>query len=132
MPVFADITATIVRNAGLEPEEKVWYNNEPLAIDADKGTYFHRLTLAPLKGEARCVEKAVNEYGGDYGKLVDVVRGSIVVDTEDQLEAVAGALTRGRTHSLRGIFHVDLVYQIQTCAFTTTHNSNSGRTAWSG
>ena len=101
MPIFANITATIVKNAELDPNEKVFYDGQPLAIDADKGLFFRRLTLAPLKGEARCVEKAVNEYGGDYGKLVDVVRGSIVVDTEDQLEAVAGALMDATATSYR-------------------------------
>ena len=38
------------------------YNDTPLAIDEEKEIYFQRLTLAPLKGEARCVEKAVNEH----------------------------------------------------------------------
>ena len=72
MPIFADITATIVTNANLDPDETVFYDGQPLAIDADKGLFFRRLTLAPLKGEARCAEKAVNEYDGDYSMAVVV------------------------------------------------------------
>ena len=41
------------------------YNDTPLAIDEEKEIYFQRLTLAPLKGEARCVEKAVNEHDAE-------------------------------------------------------------------
>ena len=92
---------TIVNNANLKPDEKVLSNGQLLPIDAAKGLYFRRLSLAPLKGEARCVEKAVNEYDGDYSKLVDVVRCSIVVDTEDQLEAVARALLDANATSYR-------------------------------
>ena len=38
------------------------------------------------------MEKVVNEYGGNYGKLVDLVRCSIVVSSEEQLESVVRAL----------------------------------------
>ena len=50
---------------------------------------------------ARCKEKAVNEYDGDFSKLVDLVRCSIVVDMEDQLESVAGALLDTNAASYR-------------------------------
>ena len=41
-------------------------------------------------------DKAENEYGGDFGKIVDVVRCSVVVNTEPQLFAVAKALDKAR------------------------------------
>ena len=73
------------------------FEGEPLPIDRHHTPiqYFKRLLFAPAKGRARCDEKIATEYGGEARRLVDVVRCSIVVDTEGQLISVAEALARG-------------------------------------
>ena len=91
---FQKIVTEIVLAAGLNPDEKVMCKGKPLWLDEDKGVQFQRLTLATLKtkgdkGRARCGEKVANEYNGEYFQLVDAVRCSIVVDTEEQLMTVA-------------------------------------------
>jgi len=48
--------------------------------------------LAPLKGEARAAEKVETKYGGDWSQLQDVVRGTVAVDTVDDLPKVTEAL----------------------------------------
>jgi len=60
----------------------------------DHDTPFTVLSLARLKGVDRMVEKAKNELKGDFSRLVDVVRCSVVVFTEEQLESVAQALKK--------------------------------------
>jgi len=52
------------------------------------------LMLAPLKGKDRAKEKVETEYGGDWAKLLDVVRASIVVDTIEEIEEVLDALRK--------------------------------------
>eukprot|EP00957_Ditylum_brightwellii_P165493 12599677-Ditylum_brightwellii.AAC.1 len=62
------------------------------------------LTVAPLKTKARCVEKAENEYDGDFTRLIDIVRASIVVADEDQLLCVAKALQKEKIVRLKNRF----------------------------
>ena len=50
------------------------------------------LTIAPLKSRIRCDEKVKNEYGGKYYCIVDCVRCSVVVGTEEELMSVANDL----------------------------------------
>jgi ppGpp synthetase/RelA/SpoT-type nucleotidyltranferase len=45
--------------------------------------------IGKLKAARRVIEKAVNEYNGDYGKIKDMVRATIIVDTVE--DAVAAA-----------------------------------------
>ena len=54
--------------------------------------FYTAATLGPLKTEARCAEKAKDEYGNDVRRIVDIARASIVVDNEAQLRAVFDAL----------------------------------------
>ena len=94
-PVFERTMGDIVRAAGLAPDEPAMHEGKPLVLDASKGLNFSHLTIAPAKGRARCEEKAANEYGGDYSQIVDVVRCSIVVETEEELLVVAERLASG-------------------------------------
>ena len=41
-----------------------------------------------IKSIDRCVEKTMNDYGGDFGRLVDLSRGSIVCQDVKALEQV--------------------------------------------
>ena len=66
-------------------------NGEYLILDdsKDEPIYFTLLTIAPLKGRKRSKEKVDNEYDGDASRIIDVIRCSIVVETEDDLNKVA-------------------------------------------
>ena len=50
------------------------------------------LFVAPLKGEARANEKVEAEYGGDWSKLRDMVRGTIAVSSMDELHQAVDAV----------------------------------------
>ena len=80
------IIKSAVQAAGLEPESQ-----PNLFMECGDG-FYTAATLGPLKTEARCVEKAKDDYGGNVRRLIDIARASIVVDTEAQLRAVFDAL----------------------------------------
>ena len=48
-----------------------------------------QVKLAPLKGQERAREKVQDDYNGNWRKLVDVNRASLVVSSEEQLVALA-------------------------------------------
>ena len=50
------------------------------------------LVIAPMKGEKRATEKVKDDYDGDWSKLLDVARSSIVVDSFDDVNQVAAKL----------------------------------------
>jgi len=80
------IIKSAVQAAGLEPESQ-----PNLFMECGDG-FYTAATLGPLKTEARCVEKAKDDYGGNVRRLIDIARASIVVDNEAQLRAVFDAL----------------------------------------
>ena len=84
---------SIVEGARLDPDAEATCDGAPLPID--KTSNFRVLTIAPLKSRARCDEKVEKEYGGEYDRVIDCVRCSIVVDTEEQLLIIASALRDG-------------------------------------
>jgi len=90
LPNFEALMRSIVTAAGLDPDAPAMHDGLPLRINDERN--FTAFTLAPLKGQARCDEKARNEYHGEYGRIVDCVRCSIVVDTEQQLLDVSRQL----------------------------------------
>ncbi len=51
-----------------------------------------RALLPSLKGSARAVEKIATDYEGDAGKIKDLLRATIEVDTVDQARAVVALL----------------------------------------
>lgn len=56
------------------------------------------MLIAPLKGEERAARKVQTKYGGDWGRLQDVVRGTVAVNTAAELPGVINSL---RTHMER-------------------------------
>ena len=55
--------------------------------EGDNFCHFHypKYKSAPLKSKARSAEKVRNEYDGNALRILDLVRASIVVNTEEQL-----------------------------------------------
>ena len=58
-PSFVTILRTIAEGAELDPDAVAKHESRPLMIDA--ATSFKQLTIAPIKGRARCEEKVANE-----------------------------------------------------------------------
>jgi len=50
------------------------------------------LLLAPLKGEVRATEKATNKYGGNWGKMADLVRGTVGIQNVADLPKTMSTL----------------------------------------
>ena len=48
-----------------------------------------QIKCAPLKGQVRAREKVRDDYSGNWRKLVDVNRASLIVSSEEQLVAIA-------------------------------------------
>ena len=88
---FSQLMEEFVKKAGLNPAEVVMHKGVPLMMDDKQPCRV--LSVAPLKGHKRCLEKVTNEYDGNWSQLVDVVRCSIVVQTEAALESVARAMS---------------------------------------
>ena len=66
---------------------------EVLARAGKQATEPSRAIRGPsVKGLARAREKTTLDYGGDASRLRDVLRGSIVCETVDELDAVVDAL----------------------------------------
>lgn len=91
LPVFKKITRRIVIDAGMDPDETVSFSAD--LIEGEK-TMTH-LMVAPLKGRGRALEKIRSDYGGMNARIIDIVRCSIIVDTEDELFKVASGLQAG-------------------------------------
>ena len=90
--VFTMKMASLVLEAGLDPDAPAVYDGAQLMLDAE--TPFTHLTVASLKSRERCEEKAHDECDGDFSLVLDVTRCSIVVADEAQLIAVGELLAR--------------------------------------
>ncbi|GMI35440.1 hypothetical protein TeGR_g1209 [Tetraparma gracilis] len=67
------------------------------ALDEEgKEKVFKAFTMAGLKTMESCKRKMTDDYDGDHMRICDVVRCSIVVETEEQLAAVLKALVGGQ------------------------------------
>ena len=89
---FDEFCRGLARDINLDPDKVML---EQVHVDENEQVHdkiWRVYTEVPLKKRKRAEEKARNEYESDGRKLVDIVRGSIVVDTEDDLEAVVKRL----------------------------------------
>jgi hypothetical protein len=73
----------------------VLLNTEKLPLDPKNNVFYKVLTVAPLKGRARALEKIEDDYGDDPSRLTDAVRCTMVVYEEAHLKIVAEALASG-------------------------------------
>ncbi|GMH96621.1 hypothetical protein TrVE_jg8161 [Triparma verrucosa] len=82
LPVFKQTMRNIVEAVSLSPDDLV-------TVD---GTALHSgetvLTFAPLKGAKRAKQKMKDDYEGKHLCLLDLVRCSIIVETEEQIAGV--------------------------------------------
>ena len=104
-PVKDDLIAlvrAVLTDVGLDPDAPALHDGKPVA----DGKSLTCLTIGPLKSRERCDEKAANEYDGQHARIIDCVRCSIIVDTEEQLLAVTTKLRDAAAPSV-----ADLVQQ---------------------
>jgi DNA topoisomerase-1 len=89
LPKFQDLLRTAGKTFGA-----AHYDNETVTQRAQVGLKGAMLDLAPLKGRPRAMEKIDVKYDGDHNRLQDVVRGSVVVDTLDDLPGAVEAVRK--------------------------------------
>jgi hypothetical protein len=80
-----------LRRLDIDPQTEI------KALDEEgKEKVFKAFTMAGLKTIESCKRKMTDDYDGDHMRICDVVRCSIVVETEEQLAAVLKALLDGQ------------------------------------
>ncbi|GMI23141.1 hypothetical protein TeGR_g9652 [Tetraparma gracilis] len=80
-----------LRSLDIDPQTEI------KALDEEgKEKTFKAFTMAGLKTMESCTRKMTDDYDGDHMRICDVVRCSIVVETEEQLAAVLKALVDGQ------------------------------------
>lgn len=92
-----------------------WLRDKLLDPDQLVSDGFKVLTKVPLKSRKRCQEKAKQKYGGDFKRIVDVARCSIVVGSENLLSDLVEALLM---NGMKGITAVRLKNRIKHPLFT--------------
>jgi len=70
------------------PEFESLYNKIAEGLDLPKTDYG-----PSIKGDPRAIEKAVDDYGGDFTKIKDMLRGQFVVGSTDQLKQLVSRLS---------------------------------------
>ena len=104
-PEFHRAMHRVVKRAGLTPAAFALHDGKKLCYG---DTLYKTLTEAALKPAERCRQKAKDDFGGDLSKVFDLVRCSIVVNTEEQLIAVAKALMSLEVVRLKNRFKAPL------------------------
>ncbi|GMH95652.1 hypothetical protein TrST_g6403, partial [Triparma strigata] len=82
LPVFEQTMRDVVEAVGLMPSDLVMVDDRPLH---GRDTV---LSLAPLKGRERTIAKVKDDYEGNHLCVLDLVRCSIIVETEMQVAKV--------------------------------------------
>eukprot|EP00588_Corethron_pennatum_P001885 CAMPEP_0194297498 /NCGR_PEP_ID=MMETSP0169-20130528/59049_1 /TAXON_ID=218684 /ORGANISM="Corethron pennatum, Strain L29A3" /LENGTH=610 /DNA_ID=CAMNT_0039047323 /DNA_START=58 /DNA_END=1886 /DNA_ORIENTATION=+ len=81
MPVLNEFGKRLVREAS---DNMLRHDTEMVQQGSTK---FYIYTSAPIKSRLRCEAKVRDEYDGNTNRLVDVVRASLVVDSEKYLDS---------------------------------------------
>eukprot|EP00397_Hematodinium_sp_SG-2012_P005795 GEMP01005819.1.p1 GENE.GEMP01005819.1~~GEMP01005819.1.p1 ORF type:complete len:1000 (+),score=174.66 GEMP01005819.1:23-3022(+) len=102
MGPFAEKLKQVCKASGFQPEDK-------LIMDPS----MQRLQVAQLKSESRTDEKVMDDYHGDYSKVNDMVRGSILCKDVDQLKT-----TWDNLQKISGIKVVRLKNRFRDALFT--------------
>ncbi|GMI16652.1 hypothetical protein TrLO_g6300 [Triparma laevis f. longispina] len=89
LPVFAEKVRGIVEGLGMDADAYTVVEGERIV---DDGFEFKALTCAPLKWRARAEEKTKDDYEKNFKCMLDLVRCSIIVETEEQLGGVLGKM----------------------------------------
>ena len=87
---LGEFCVKLCRDIDVDPHREMLRQRRPGKEDK----VFYAFTPAPLKGRDRAVEKVKKEYGGDARHLVDIVRASIVLDSEDLIVALLSHLRK--------------------------------------
>lgn len=78
-PAFEELARSIARRLKAKVCPVHCLEDHPEALDAIENHQGPAVVMVPLKSDRRAEEKVRADYGGDWGKLTDVLRGGIVV-----------------------------------------------------
>jgi tetratricopeptide (TPR) repeat protein len=113
---FNRIMRAVVESVQLIPDAEPLVEGKPIAIDDRADNNFKCYTGAPLKSVERCNAKIIEEYDGDVSRVLDVIRASIICETEDQVAGVVAALLDlGIVARLKNRFASPLFTGIRDC-----------------
>lgn len=84
MPEFTGMLNKVADTMGVK-EAKTFSDFENVTSD-------RMFAVGPVKGLERTAEKVVTEYGGDIGRMKDIVRSTFVVKTPEEAHAVVDAI----------------------------------------
>jgi len=87
---FNNLVREVCEASGMDPRFRVQECPEKGNPELGK----RRVQIGPLKSKERSEEKARDDYGGDFAKIFDVVRGSILCSHTDQMRACVEALRK--------------------------------------
>ncbi|GMH68373.1 hypothetical protein TL16_g04913 [Triparma laevis f. inornata] len=120
--VFAETMLGIVVGLGMDAEKYPEVEGERIV---DDGFEFKALTCAPLKGRKRAEEKIKDDYEGNFKCMLDLVRCSIIVETEEQLGGVLGKILElGIVVRLKNRFANPLPTGIRDCLMNVKINNH--------
>jgi len=88
---FEMLVRQICSDSGMDPDERIKDCPEK-APNQHLG--MKRMQMGPLKRQERSEEKVRDDYGGDFGKLFDIVRASILCNNASQIVLCVEALRR--------------------------------------
>jgi hypothetical protein len=108
--------SSFLESQGIDPAEFPLVNGSPISFAVDgKPPYYANYTSAPLKTTASCERKVKDDYNGDFLKLCDVARCTVVVTEETSLANILLPLVRG---DISGIKIVRLKNRFKHFLFT--------------
>jgi tetratricopeptide (TPR) repeat protein len=106
----SSLTAGLL-NLGVDPKKVIEVTRQGSSTPKSFPVY----TGAPLKTVESCTRKMVNDYSNKHLRLCDIVRCSVVVDTEEQLSALLSAFIN---NEIAGITPVRLKNRFANPMFT--------------
>jgi hypothetical protein len=84
-PEFQKLGADLAGSLGIPLFDGIKSKEE---WEAAKKATGPRIVVAPLKGEERATSKVTNDYGGDWGQVGDLVRGTVAVTSMADIPGV--------------------------------------------
>jgi hypothetical protein len=86
LPAYKEMAGQLAANFGADTLDGPGAFEETLRRCAEGEIDKPIMLIASIKGGPRVDEKAEAAYGGDYGRLKDMVRGTLIVQSPEQLD----------------------------------------------
>ncbi|GMI10584.1 hypothetical protein TrLO_g11192 [Triparma laevis f. longispina] len=113
LPVFTESMRELVINLGMDPDSYPVVEGKRIV---DGGVELKTLTVVRLKRRTRADEKVEEDYNGNFKRILDLVRCSITVETEEDLGRVLAKLMESeKVMRLKNRFMSPLPEGIRDC-----------------